>query len=49
MQHTVQRLANDIRALERKISVLDKTALSSEQECKKTEQKVQELTDKKIE
>src|SRR5215210_3654441 len=34
MQHTVQRLANDIRTLECKISILDKIALSSEQECK---------------
>jgi hypothetical protein len=35
MQHTRQRLVNDIRALERKISILDKTAFSCEQECKK--------------
>jgi hypothetical protein len=47
MQHTVQRLANEIRALERKISLLDKIALSSEQECKRTKQQMQELTDKK--
>jgi predicted DNA-binding protein YlxM (UPF0122 family) len=47
MQHTVQRLANDIMALERKISILDKIALSSEQECKRTEQRVQQLGDKK--
>ena len=47
MQHTVQRLVNDIRTLERKISLLDKIALSSEQECKRTEQRVQELTAKK--
>jgi hypothetical protein len=47
MQHTVQRLANDIRVLERKISILDKIAITSEQEWKRTEQKVQELTDKK--
>ena len=26
MQHTIQRLANDVRALEYKISILDKTA-----------------------
>jgi hypothetical protein len=45
MQHTVQRLANDIRALERKISILDKIAFSSEQDCKRKEQQVQELTD----
>jgi hypothetical protein len=47
MQSTIQRLANDIRALEYKISILDKIALSSEQECKRTEQKVRELNDKK--
>jgi transposase len=35
MQRTIQRLANDIRALERKISLLDKIAFSSEQECKR--------------
>ena len=44
MQCTIQRLANDIRALERKISILDATAFSSEQECKRTEQQIQELT-----
>jgi post-segregation antitoxin (ccd killing protein) len=38
MQHTIQRLANDIKTLELKISILDKTALSCEQECKRTEQ-----------
>jgi hypothetical protein len=37
MQRTVQRLANDIRALELKISILDATAFSSEQECKRKE------------
>jgi hypothetical protein len=47
MQHTIQRLANDITALEHKISILDKIALSSEQECKRIEQQLQELTDKK--
>ena len=47
MQRTVQRLANDIRALEYKISLLDKIAFSSEQECNRTEQRVQELRDKK--
>ena len=30
MQRTVQRLANDIRALEHKISLLDKIAFSCE-------------------
>jgi septal ring factor EnvC (AmiA/AmiB activator) len=47
MQHTIQRLANDIRALEHKISILDKIAFSSEQDCKRTEQRVQELIDQK--
>jgi DNA-binding CsgD family transcriptional regulator len=46
MQRTVQRLANDIRALEYKISILDNTAFSSEQECKRTEQRVQGLIKK---
>ncbi|MCC2647451.1 MAG: hypothetical protein K0S67_869 [Nitrososphaeraceae archaeon] len=47
MQHTIQRLANDIEARENKISILDKIAFSSEQECKRTEQQVQELTTQK--
>ena len=47
MQHTIQRLVNDIRALDYKISILDKTALSSEQYCKRTEQRVQEITAQK--
>jgi predicted nucleic acid-binding Zn-ribbon protein len=47
MQRTIQRLANDIRALEYKISILDKTAFSSEQECRRKEQQIQELSDKK--
>jgi homoserine dehydrogenase len=34
-------------ALERKISILDKIAFSSEQECKRAEQRIQELNDKK--
>ncbi len=38
MQRTRQMLANDIAGLERKISILDKTAFSCEQECKRTEQ-----------
>jgi predicted DNA-binding protein YlxM (UPF0122 family) len=36
--HTIQQLANDIRALEYKISLLDKTAFSIEQDCKRKEQ-----------
>ena len=43
MQRTVQRLANDMHALERRISLLDKAALSSVQERKRTEQQVHEL------
>jgi chromosome segregation ATPase len=47
MQHTVQRLANEIRALERKISILDKTAFSLEQDCMRKQQEIRELSDKK--
>jgi hypothetical protein len=47
MQRTIQRLANDIRALEHKISILDKTAFSIELDCRRKEQQVQELSDKK--
>ena len=47
MQNTIQRLANDVRALEYKISILDKTAFSSEQKCRRKEQQIQELSDKK--
>ncbi|HZA64772.1 MAG TPA: hypothetical protein VE573_17985, partial [Nitrososphaeraceae archaeon] len=43
MQCTLQRLANDIWALEYKISILDKTAFSCEQDCKIKEQQIQEL------
>ena len=47
MQCTIQRLANDIRALEHKISILDATVFSSEQECRRKYQEIQELNDKK--
>jgi DNA-binding CsgD family transcriptional regulator len=47
MQRTRQGLANDMHALERRISLLDRTALYSEQECKRTEQKIHELTAQK--
>ena len=47
IQCTIQRLANDIRALEHKISILDATAFSSEQECRRKYQEIQELNDKK--
>ncbi len=47
LQYARQSIVNDIRALEYKISILDKTAFSIEQDCKRTEQRVHELTDKK--
>jgi transposase len=47
MQRTVQLLANDVAALEHKISILDKIVFASEQDCKRKEQQVQELTAKK--
>jgi hypothetical protein len=47
MQHTRQNLSNDIEARKHKILLLDKIALSSEQECNRKEQQVQALTDKK--
>ena len=47
MQRTTQRLVNYIRALEYKMSLLDATAFSSEQECRRKEQQIQELTAEK--
>jgi predicted transcriptional regulator len=47
MQRTRQRLVNDIQNREYKISILDKTAFSCEQECKRIKQELQELIDKK--
>jgi hypothetical protein len=47
MQRTIQHLSNDIHALEYKISILDKTAFTCEQECKRKEQELRELFDKK--
>jgi hypothetical protein len=47
MQCTIQRLENDIETRKNKISILDKTALSIELYCKRKEQSVQELGDKK--
>jgi uncharacterized protein (DUF3084 family) len=44
MQRTRQYLSNDIQALKNKISILDKTAFSSEQECRNKEQQSQALT-----
>jgi hypothetical protein len=43
MQHTIQRLENDVAAKEYKISILDKIAFSSEQECRRTELQLHEL------
>src|SRR5215212_9606134 len=43
MQHTIQRLSNDIAAKEYKISILDRIAFSSEQDCKRKYQEIQEL------
>jgi hypothetical protein len=47
MQRTIQRLANHIAGLERKISILDKTAFSCEQECRRKHQEILELTAEK--
>jgi hypothetical protein len=47
LQYIRQHLVNDIEAGKHRISALDKTALSCEQDCKRTKQQVQELTDKK--
>jgi len=47
MQRRRQGLVNDIQALKYKISLLDKIAFSCEQDCKRTEQQIQELADKK--
>ena len=35
MKQTRQHLLNDVKALEYKISILDKTAFSCEQDCKR--------------
>jgi predicted HTH domain antitoxin len=47
MQRTRQGLVNDIEARKNTISLLDKIGFSCEQERKRTEQRVQELIDKK--
>jgi predicted DNA-binding protein YlxM (UPF0122 family) len=47
LQHTRQRLVNDIEALKYKLSILDQTAFSCEQECKRIKQELHELIDKK--
>ena len=48
MQQTRQHLLNDMKALEYKISILDRTAFSCELDCKRKEQKVQDLLLKRI-
>ena len=40
-------MVNDIEELKYKLSILDKTAFSSEQDCMRKEQQLQELIDKK--
>jgi hypothetical protein len=47
MQRTIQRLANEIEERKKKISLLDNIIFSCEQDRKRAEQQVQELTDKK--
>jgi predicted DNA-binding protein YlxM (UPF0122 family) len=47
VQLTIQRLVNHIMALEHKISILDNIAFSSEQECRRKQQEIQELIDQK--
>jgi hypothetical protein len=47
MQRTRQGLVNDIEARKHKISLLDTTAFSIEQDCRRKHQEIQELTDKK--
>jgi hypothetical protein len=47
IQRTVQRLANNMRALEHKISILDNTVFSIEMDCRRKHQEIQELTAQK--
>ncbi|MDQ3970137.1 MAG: hypothetical protein M3227_00420 [Thermoproteota archaeon] len=47
MQHTIQRMENDIGYRKNKISILDQNAFSIELDCRRKEQQVQELTAKK--
>jgi len=47
LQYIRQGLLNDIAALKYKISALDKTAFSIEQDCKRKYQELQEFNDKK--
>ncbi len=46
-QHTIQRLASEIAVLQCKISLLDKTAFSIEQDCRRKHQEMQELVAQK--
>ena len=48
LQYAKQVLVNDIQALKYKISLLNKTPFTSEQDCKKTEQRVKNLLIKRI-
>ncbi len=47
MQRTRQGLVNDIEERKNKISILDKIAFSSEEECRRKHQEIQELTAQK--
>jgi hypothetical protein len=47
LQYTRQILVNDIEARKHKISILDRIALASEQDCKRKYQEIQELTAQK--
>ena len=48
IQYNRQGLVADIEARKNKISILNKTAFFSEQDCKRTEHRVQELLLKRI-
>src|SRR5215213_11957748 len=43
MQRTIQGLANEVEARKNKISILDKIAFASEQDCRRKHQEIQEL------
>jgi hypothetical protein len=47
MQSTIQRLTNDIEERKNKIPLLDKIAFSSEQDCRRKHQEIQELVAQK--
>jgi hypothetical protein len=48
LQYIRQGLLNDITALELRISILDKIALSIEQDCRRKHQEIQELIAQRI-